>query len=152
MKKLILVAVAAFSAATFALPAVASAGVWNMDPAGGAFNFAGNGAFKWTTANHTIECTGAKGNGFYNTGSTSEGVIGLTLTGCKEGPIICTTSGKASGEITTTTMTFKNVYLEPETMTPGVTIKGAEGGEPKEHVATFVCGGIIKAVLTGTIL
>src|SRR6476469_4785352 len=152
MKKLVIIAVAAVSTAMFALPAVASAGMWSMDPAGAAFNFTGNGAIKWTTKNHTFECTATQGAGSYNAGSTTEGTIELTLTGCKnELGSNCTTPGKALGEITTTTMTVKNVYLEPETMTPGITIKGAEGGEPKEHFATFNCS-IIKWVVTGTIL
>jgi len=154
MKKLVLLAVAAVIAALFALPAVASAAEWEMDPAGWAFNATSVGATALKTNNNeTVNCTGSTGSGAYNAGSKTEGTIELTFTGCTDSIFggKCNTAGQAAGTITTTpALIFKNAYLEDNKLKPGITIKGT-GVE--EHFVSFECaGGLFKAKVTGTVL
>jgi hypothetical protein len=154
MKKLVLLALAAVSAVMLVVPALASAGEWEMDPAGWAFNITsvGNTVLK-TNNNETVTCTSSTGSGAYNAGSKTTGTIQLLFHGCKESIFgtSCSSEGQASGTIATTAgLTFTNVYLKPVKTTPGVTIRGI-GAE--EHFATFTCaGGSVKIKVTGTIL
>jgi hypothetical protein len=110
--KMIMLALAAVSAALFALPAVASATPWHLEkvniPIAGAVN---GGATSLSTGNgETISCTNVNGNIVYENSTTGE--LNLTFHGCK-GPlgVTCTTSGQPSGTIVTTVLRFHNVML-----------------------------------------
>jgi len=153
MKKLVLLALAAASVAMFALPAVASAGEWVLDPAGAAFTASSNGPTTLTTNNNeTVNCTGSTGSGKYNAGSGTTGTVELTFTGCTESIFGTSCSNTATaGTITTTSnLAFTNVYLSDNKETPGTTIAGV-GAE--KHFATFTCaGGSVKIVVTGSLL
>jgi hypothetical protein len=146
-KKMIMLALAAVSAAMFALPAVASAGEWKIDPANGVFplNYSIAGGETKLTAGQTITCSSVSGTGKYTTSTTGE--LGLTFHGCKVlGFFSCTSAGQPSGTIKTTALTTHNVILEtsPSKVT-GVLITPNAG-----HFASFTCaGGIASTAVTG---
>jgi hypothetical protein len=156
MRKLLLATGAAIGTAIIAFPAVASAGEWEMDPAGWQFTIAtvGNAVLK-TNNNETITCTSENGSGQYNAGSKATGTIELALHGCKESIFgtSCSSAGQPAGTITTTSsLPFTNVYLDGTGVhkTPGLTIRGTE---TVKHFTTFICaGGSVKMKLTGSML
>ncbi len=155
--KAILLALTVVSAAMFALPAIASAGEWELDAklpqAFTAVNKAGTVTTLTQQGSATkVTCTGSTGSGKYTTKTTGEELT-LTFTGCKESAIgtACTTSGQASGTIKTTDLTFHNVMLEAtkaagfEKGTPGILI--TPNGT---HFASFTCGfGLVSVEVTG---
>jgi hypothetical protein len=113
--KTILLALAAVSAALFALPAVASATPWHLENPTGGFpatgTIAGVGGSSLSTANgETISCTSSSGHVVYENSTT--GTLNLKFHGCK-GPlgVTCTTSGQPSGTIVTTALPIHNVML-----------------------------------------
>jgi hypothetical protein len=141
--KLMMLALAAVSAALFALPAVASAAEWDIDSETGAlptFTSKG-GAAKLTSSGFgaflPVECTANTGSGKYTTQTTSS--VTLTFTGCTQAGNTCTTSGQASGTIKTTELVSHNIMIESTQQvaggTPGLLITPNNG-----HFATFVCG------------
>jgi hypothetical protein len=152
-KKIILLALAAISAAMFALPAVASAGEWSLDPAGGKFPVSFNLSSSTTTTLTTddgsglkVTCSTATGSGKQVTSTTSEEVT-LTFSGCKENLFgsSCTSTGQTSGTIKTTDLVGHNVILEkgpPEVR--GVLLTPNAG-----HFATFDCLGFFHIVVGG---
>ena len=150
MKKIILLAFAAM----FALPAVASAGEWSLDPAGGKFPV----AFTLTSSGNTIlttddgsglklPCSGITGSGIQVTATTSEKVT-LTFSGCKD-PLFgstCTSGGEPTGSILTTELVGHNVVLEkgpPEVR--GILLTTREG-----HFYTATCAGFFSMELGGS--
>jgi hypothetical protein len=154
-KKMMVLALAAVSAAMFALPAVASAGTWNMTPAGQTFTSTSKAETTTilTSTEHTVKCTSSTGSGRYNAGSTTNGVITLKFHGCKdEVGTNCTgeTAGEPAGTISTTAnLPFSNVYMETG-HNPGITISGI-GAE--KHFANFRCGfGLLTIKVEGTII
>jgi len=151
MKRLTILALAAVSAVLFALPAVASAGEWEVDPAGVTFTAvnSGNTVLK-TSNNETLACTGSSAIGAYNAASHTTGTIELSFTGCTESVFGTSCSNTTTaGKITTTTVTFTNEYVTDNKTSPGITIKGT-GAE--EHFATFTCGGGYEIKATGTVM
>ena len=152
-KKIMLLALTAVSAVMFALPAVASAGEWEMTPAGGAFTVANVGNTVLTTSNNeTLTCTKVTGSGSYNAGSATTGTVEMTFHSCTTVvlgfKVNCTSSGQPTGTVTTTTVTFTNIYLEDDKTLPGVKLTGAGANE---HFATFSCGGV-NIVVTGSVI
>lgn len=152
MKKSIL-ALVAVCAAMFALPAVASAGVWHLEPENGepsqGFTVAAGGTAKLLTVNSSdavtseIDCTSVDGSGEYET--TTTGTLNLVFHGCTTtipifGKVNCTTSGKTTGTIETTTLPFHNVLIHAGT--PGVLITPAADGT----FAHFSCFGVAVTV------
>jgi hypothetical protein len=160
-KKMMLLALAAVSAALFALPAVASAGTWNMTPAGSIFTLTSKVGTTtvWTSTNHTVTCASVTGSGRYNVGSPTNGVISLKFHGCKdEAGTTCTgeTAGEPAGTLSTTAnMPFSNIYMESEkglagSHNPGITISGV-GAE--KHFMNFRCGfGLLTVKIEGSII
>jgi len=142
--KTILFALAAVSAAMFALPAGASAGGWHIDPAGVAFTVAGGHTILTAPPNENVTCTSVSGTGSYDAGSKTTGTIQLTFHGCKASFFACTSAGQSSGTIKTTALTFHNIYYGPNKTTPGVLITPNAG-----HFATFTCAGFLTAVVGG---
>jgi hypothetical protein len=151
-KKIILLALAAISAAMFALPAVAAAGEWGVDPAGGKFPVSFTLKSTTTTSLTTddgsglkVTCSGATGSGEQESSTTSKNVT-LTFTGCKENLFgsSCTSSGQAAGSIKTTDMTGHNVILEASPEVRGVLLTPKEG-----HFATFTCAGFFTLKVGG---
>jgi hypothetical protein len=142
-KKIILLALTAISAALFALPAVASAGEWRLDPAGGkfpvSFSLTSSGSTVLTTDDGSglkVTCTHAVGTGKQTTATISEEVT-LTFSNCTENLFggKCTSAGEPTGSIKTTDLTGHNVKLEPSPSTlRGVLLTPKEG-----HFATFTC-------------
>jgi hypothetical protein len=152
-KKLMLLALAIASLASFALPAFASAAAWEIDT-----------AEKFTAANETgtstvltqkgsstkVTCSAVTGSGEYT--SKTGGNLGLIFTGCVENIFgsKCSTSGASSGEIKLTGLRFDNVMIENTTQkeggTPGINITPPE----KMTVYTkFTCHGEIGFEVTG---
>jgi hypothetical protein len=151
-KKLMLLALAAVSAAMFALPAMASAATWDLNtaPAGEFTVTTSTAPVLSNTNNELVECTSSSGSGKYTTASS--GTLKLVFHGCKTPTFFnaACSSGATSGTIETTTeLPFSNVYLDAAHTKLGVTIKGK--GE-EEHFASFTCAGFISFKVTGTIL
>jgi hypothetical protein len=152
-KKLILLALAAISAAMFAFPAVASAGVWETTTAGESVNLAASTTTTLTQdgTGTRVECTSTAGTGKYTTGSKTTGeALTLTFRGCTESVFHtgCTTTGLGlrSGEIRTTDLTWHNVMLEA---TP-TGVAGLLITPNGTHFASFDCDfGAIQVEVTG---
>jgi hypothetical protein len=151
-KKSMLLALAAVGAAMLALPTMASAAEWDLNPVpAGKFTVttATSPVFS-NTANELIECTSATGVGSYTTASS--GTLKLVFSGCKVPSFFnaACSSGATSGTIETTAeLPFTNVYLNAEHTKLGVTIKGT--GE-EEHFTSFTCAGFVSFKKTGTML
>jgi hypothetical protein len=152
--KMILLALAAVSAVMFALPAVASAGEWEITKPE---NFTAKAGVTTLTQDpisagesvSEVTCTASNTTGKYTTKTTAEEVT-ITFTGCTApspfgGTVNCTSAGQAAGTIKTTDLTAHNIMIDP---TPnaiaGVLITPAAG-----HFATFNCGGIFEVKVNG---
>ena len=149
-----LLALAAVSAVLFALPAVASAAEWTLEPGNQNFSASSVGGTTLTTnANEEeVNCTGSTGNGTVNAAGTG-GTIELTFTGCKSLGTNCTTAGKTAGTITTTTMDWTSVYLTHNKTTPGIKLEGTTEGAKHGHIATFKCGfGLVTIEVEGSVI
>jgi hypothetical protein len=130
--------------AVLALPAVASAGEWDIDSENGALpTFTSTGGITAMTSSGfgaflPIECSKSTSSGKYTTQTTA--TVTLTFTGCLQAGNTCTTSGQASVTIKTTELVSHNIMVEStlQTMggTPGLLITPNNG-----HFATFECGG-----------
>lgn len=136
-----------------ALPAMASAGEWELDNAAGeAFNVGNAGKQVLTIGgNETVSCNGMNGNGAYATNKT--GTISLTFRECKTNSFgfSCTTPGQAAGTITVDNKTFHNVIIgdQGDEWTPiGILITGGAGAP---DFATFSCFGI-NFTVTGDVI
>src|SRR4051794_19954612 len=113
-KKLMMLALAAVSAAMFALPAAASAGSWHLEKtAGGATGpelAITGGASTLTTLENflTVKSTGMTGTAIFNENSTTTGTIpgGLKFTGVTSLGFPCTSEGQAAGTVLTTPLAF----------------------------------------------
>ena len=148
-KKIMLLALVAVSAAMFALPAIASAGVWDAETAEGgnspgAFSGTGGTAELNTTSGLRVHCTSVTVTGSYDAGSKTTGSVSFLFHGCT-GPlgVSCASSGQPSGTIATTALTFHNIHLESNKTKPGILI--TPNGT---HFATFVCFGV-ETVVSG---
>lgn len=147
-KKLMLVALAAFSALMFALPAVASAEVWHIDTAE-EFTAEGGQATLTVRPNSAgesvteVTCSTNSASGVYENTTTGKELT-ITFHGCHivGSAATCTTSGQPSGTIKTTDLTFHNIMIDPEV--PGILITSNAG-----HFASFVCGGFIPVAVNG---
>ncbi len=159
--KTMLLAAAALSALAFAaLPSMAMAS--HQPPTSG---LPENAAFSGTTTNtatlygaQKIVCktTAEQPNTVTTSGkfeTPHTGSVKFTFHNCREATLnsTCTTAGEPSGTITTTTLPFHLLYLEPKAEgetheRPGALITPKEG-----HFATFSClGGLVKVVVGGT--
>src|SRR4051794_381534 len=157
-KKLMLLALAAVSAAMFALPAMASAGTWSV-----------SSIEKFTTHSGTttltlrpnsvgesvseVTCTTSTGSGKYTTSTAGEELT-LTFTGCTVpspfgGTLNCNTSGLASGTIKTTDLKFDNIMIEATAIGGGGGLPGILITSNAGHFASFVCGGFISIDVEG---
>jgi hypothetical protein len=149
MKRAMLLAAVA-CVAMFALPAVASAGVWHVQ--NGTIGFSGSGgAFQLTPAGGTTtDCSSASVQGAYET--TTTGWIEFAYHGCLATTIFnphCQSVGQPTGTIKTTKLTFHNVRNSPSGKPTILLTGGPTGvGQPKDHFATFSCFGI-ATVVTG---
>src|SRR5690348_459389 len=90
-KKMMMLALAAVSAALFAMPAVASAGEWDTENSlgqvvtGQEFTISKVTNPVLESANgDRVTCTGLTGSGKYDVGSSKTGTITLDFTGCTE--------------------------------------------------------------------
>jgi len=154
MKKLILLAIMAAVTAMMAIPAIASAGEWDIDSENEklplAFTSAG-GAAQLKSGFGAITCTANTGSGSYETKTT--GTLTQTFTGCKDPFGGNCQSGATAGTIVTFVLPFHNIMLEatgspaPYTNgTPGVLITpNAVTGD----FATFTCNVIGAVTVKG---
>ncbi|MGN6258286.1 MAG: hypothetical protein ACTHN3_11140 [Solirubrobacterales bacterium] len=152
-KKIILLALAAVSAAVFVLPATAMAAeedvAVHVVPLPGASTISGGATSLSTLNGQTVDCTKVTGTATWE--NTTTGHLTLMFEGCKAtvlGEPACTSSGAASGTITTTeNLQFHQVTAKDATTG---TIKPAVLITPKEgHFATFTCSFLTFKV-TGT--
>jgi len=148
-KKLMLLALAAVSAAIFALPSVASAELAHISSTG-KFTLANKAGTNTTLTEHEkttkVTCTQATGNGEFTT--TTKGTITISFHGCTENVFSTSCTGEVpshepAGTITTTLLEFH--LIEIDNNTPGVLITPKEG-----HFATFTCaGGLVTKKVGG---
>jgi hypothetical protein len=145
-KKIMLLALAAVSAAIFALPTAASAGEWKIDcpnkEATCRFTMSGGHAELRAVEEPTITCTASTGSGTATNEGTTATAAG-TFTGCKAlGFFSCNTSGSASGVIKIASTVTHNIYLEDNKTKLG--ILGTPAG------TTIICSGISSIQVTGS--
>jgi hypothetical protein len=147
-KKVMLLAIAAVAALAFAaMPALASANTPEVDPSSGTFPLAFTGTSGVGTLNSSVATVTCKKD--KNTGTFTNRTSGTLEVTCEEctGPlgVACTTSGQASGVITTNTSVFDLVYLKAGGTTPGVVDTPPTGGT----FAEFSCSALAKLKVTG---
>jgi opacity protein-like surface antigen len=158
-KKIMLLALAAVSAAVFALPATASAAdePLHLEPApAGAQTIDSNGIARLGSEDGTtITCNGFSGTATFDETGAIGGTTGkMDLTfgpDCTENKLgtRCTSANHPSGagNISTTTLPFHLVTL-PGSL-PGVLVTPNAGGSGN-HFATFTCaGGLVTVNVTG---
>jgi hypothetical protein len=153
-KRLMMLALAAVSAAMFALPAAASAGNWHLEPTNGSttgptITISAGKTTLSTTSGLSILGEGVDGTATFNASSTTTGVIsaGLTFTNVKELGVKCEQTGQVAGTVVSTPLTF---HLEKiDTETPGILIKP---NNAEHHFATFKCLGVTIKVTGNGIL
>jgi hypothetical protein len=147
--KMMMLALGALTALAFAaLPAVASAGEPQIDPANGVFpltfTMAGGLSEFRAEGQETFTCKKSKGTGKYTNATTGE--LERTLEECTASGTPCTSTGAASGVITTGTSVFHNIYVEPNKTTPAILITPPTGGT----FASFKCAfGLVSFTITG---
>lgn len=138
----------------FALPSVASAGVWHLEPEDGSttqtLSFSG-GTSRLVTVepggdvkSGEIHCDSVSGSGSYE--NTTTGTLSLLFHSCEDKGTgaTCTTSGLSSGTIETTALTFHNVLIQANT--PGILITPNSSTNVFAH---FVCGFIVPVTIDG---
>jgi hypothetical protein len=127
-KKMMLLAIAAVSAAMFALPAVASAGTPEVDfPGEGKFTLHGPAGALAAQNEPTISCTTTEGSGQFTSKTT--GTVSLIFNTCSINvlgvPVHCESVvagiGAGTGIIKTTNI-FHTTYVTPGKTSPGVQI------------------------------
>jgi hypothetical protein len=141
---MMLLALAAVSAAMFSLPAAASAGAPEIEcgtVACGAFTAHGNTGTLASTNGLAVECTASTATGNY--ASKTIATIKFTFTGCRDEIFNVPCSNTAtSGKVETTTVEIRNIYTTDNKTTPGILIR-----PDVVHFATFTCG--FKFEVTG---
>jgi hypothetical protein len=153
-KKTMLLAASALAALAFAaLPAMASAApTIHFSTANPTFSGTFGKATLTAVGQEEIVCDGenhvngqwtTKVEGGKNTGTT--GTIEITFTNCHVGPLPCTTSGQASGTITTGTSEFHLVYIKGFSKTVGTLVTPPTGGT----FAAFACTVFASVKVTG---
>jgi hypothetical protein len=151
--KMILLALAAVSAVMFAVPAVASAGEWEIDSGKLPLSFTASGGEATLTQEGVatkVICTANTGSGKYASKTTGEQLT-LTFPGCKENVVntSCTTADQTAGTIKTTDLTFHNIMIASTAQkaggTPGILVTPNAG-----HFASFTCDfGFMSVEVTG---
>jgi polyisoprenoid-binding protein YceI len=147
-KKMMVLAISVVSAAAMALPAVASAGTWHLEPAQNGTVEGGNTELK--SSGVTITCTSVSGTSAFDSGSTTTGILNLTFHGCKnKAGLHCQTKGDATGTITAPNLPFHLVILHtgpPKIV--GILITPTAAGP----FASFECAGIPVVVAGNGVL
>lgn len=156
-KKIILLALAAVSAAVFVLPATAMAAeedvALHISPVpAGPVPVSGGATSLSNVEGETIDCKEVNGSATFENSTT--GHLTLTFSGCFAttvfGNISCNSSGQTSGTIKTTEnlpfhlVTAKHASTGAEVPAVLITSLGTE-----EHFATFACGGFVTDKVTG---
>jgi hypothetical protein len=122
--------------------------------AGAAFTAPGQGSLIFNDSVSGIDtCTSSKGTGAFNSGSHSAGTLTLTLEGCKVwlfgSQVTCTTPGHISGQVVTSKLQFKLVYLDATHTAWGLYVSPPESGV----VAEMDCGsGAEQITWKGSVL
>lgn len=156
-KKIMLLALAAVSAAMVALPAAASATPAHISQIDTFTVTGGAGQLTRTDGTH-VSCSGVGGSGSFET--TTTGKVSLTFTGCKNNlGFNCTTSPDTAGTITANNLPFHLITL-PEA--GGMPKKGGvlitpDPNQPevtpgKRRFAQFACFGVTVTVFGNGII
>jgi hypothetical protein len=148
-QRLTLAALAAVGVLMLAVPSMASAGTWNIDPEpthAAPLNFTTKGGeAKLTTTSSVVTCETNEGAGYYTTPTTGF-ITKLTFHGCHTTvfgfTINCKTAGEVGNTITATVpLEFHNIMIHSTAQVaggrPGILITSAA----EEHFAGFECGG-----------
>jgi hypothetical protein len=156
-KKIIMLALAAATAAVFAMPSAASATLQSLHttPTPAKLDIAGVGQVKLRTitfgGTSTITCNTVTGTATPEAGGTT-GTLTLRFGGsCTSATGTCTSSSPidSSGFITTTPLPYHLVTIDvtktPTTVAPGILVTPGSGGA----VAHWICGGFVSTTLGG---
>jgi hypothetical protein len=158
LKMLGLAALAALCVMALVGAGTASASEPKAEPEGGAFpvEFSGSGGtgLLETVAEGTkirkVHCTENTSVGEIDSATTAKNVE-VTFKGCTaEGPfgnVNCTTAGKSTGEITTTTLKGTLVYIKSGSSEAGILLQPVSG-----NFAEFTCGGLQKLAVSGSVV
>jgi hypothetical protein len=141
-QKLMLLVAGALTALAFAaVPAVATAGEWTIDPETGGFplTFSGTtGEAKLTSSLGTVTAKSVDVHGEYENGTTGHVEFTFTEVSGLGGTCTSTVPAAPSGTVTTTSLTFHNIMIDSTTQkaggTPGILIT-----PNSEHFTTFKC-------------
>jgi len=144
-------ALAAVSAAFFALPAMASAEEIHWDTPE-AFSISGAGGELRAETEQPITCTKTEGNGKYDAGSTTTGTSELKFTGCHTSVFGFTASCKTGAEAAGTIVTSGAFHLITWSESTGTVdpVKPAVLLTPA--TTTIVCAGIANITTHGTVI
>jgi hypothetical protein len=148
-KKVMLLAIAAFSAAMFALPVMAAGQEIHLEP-GEAFNVTGPAGELRAEEEPTVTCESTDGSGKFDTGSSTTGSVELDFTGCHTTVFGLTAKCRTEGsKLDNTIASVGTFHL--------ITWKNAAGTSfPAILVTTvpteIVCAGISKLSVTGSII
>jgi hypothetical protein len=127
--------------------AASSASALNTSPGGQAFSESSGSLLFSVTNGDRMTCTGSTGSGFWNATGTS-GSASLLFKGCAwGGGFACTSPGQTSGNIQTSQLSFKPVYLDAAKTKFGLLLSPPASG----IVAEAQCG-FFKQVWTGSII
>jgi hypothetical protein len=146
-KKMMLLALAAFSAALFALPAVASAQEIHMEPGNGeSFTVTGGAGELRAESEPTITCEHVDGSGKFDAGSSTTGTIHLDFTGCHATVFGLTAKCRTKLSALDNTITTEGTFhlITTTAGTPDILVTP----NPTE----IVCAGISNVTVTGTVI
>jgi hypothetical protein len=93
-----------------------------------------------TVHGKTMQCTGGRAAGEVLSGTNKEASLTITLTGCSSGRLPCTTTGKASGEITTNPLIEEAGWQEKAKKKTALELRAGPGNEG--FLAHVVCVGL----------
>ncbi|MGN6258083.1 MAG: hypothetical protein ACTHN3_10095 [Solirubrobacterales bacterium] len=149
IKKLMLLAVTAVAVLAFAaMPAIASAAPTIDFSKATPIPFTGTSGISIPRNSgfaQEIECTSDTSKGEWTSSAT--GTLEITFKGCKNVAtgLVCTSAGKASGEITAETLAFHLAYIKGFTKTVGILLTIPVSGKFTE----YSCGSLFKVAFAG---
>jgi hypothetical protein len=153
MSKKMLLALAAVSAALFALPTAASAQSWHLNSVTN-FSVTGNGGLLTWTNGNILACSATTGAGSFST--TTEGTVSMVFHDCTAPPgFSCTSPGQPTGRVV---FSAKVDGIMLGTNKPGVLVTPVQSAEPTSGMKTLLemsCIGFLQKIfgkgLIGTI-
>jgi hypothetical protein len=121
---------------------------WVAGAAGIKFTTTGTAATLLTTKGETVTCTSENSTGAYLGGNNKEEETTVNFAGCKSNGLTCTTTGDASGELTTNPLIGIIGYEKPPTATAAKTVLQLHPATPG-HFIDFKCTSALTIEVRG---